>query len=374
MEQKIINLYKTNSINNITNMIGISKHHVKKILSDNGIKLRTNVENLLLARGVTDFQLFSKESMYKMYHDDKMTVHEIAKILGIHHRNVYPWLKKYNIPTIASGQTETIYYVYALCNPLVSGIWNVGNTITQNEPFYIGYGKHDRCFEHMKKYHLRGCNGLKNKLISHILSTGNYPIIHKLKENLSLKEAVKYESEMIKQCKSNNINITNKSNGGEIGGRYVKIVAKYKPDYINFQHKLVKMYDTLEEATTLNGLSKICFKGISGGYVYERYEVNSEVKDILYRKLSDHTINVFADVSLHKNAVCVYDINGNFLKLSKPIIKIDNIIFRMPDGTILHFHHKQYYCVYKKYITWDYKQNILQHTKYMNGRLTIQRL
>lgn len=371
MEQKIIRLYKNNSLTNISKETGLSIYRIKKILINNNIHIRTKTENILLTRGITNFDLFSKDNIHKMYVIDKLSVHKISSILNIHYRNVYSWLKKYDIPVISSKSLEKIYYVYVLCDPLIGGIWNINGFRFYDIPFYIGYGKSDRCFYHMTEHSLKQYNKSKNDKILDILSVGRYPIIHKIKINLCLKEAILLESEMIKYAFHNKIPITNKSNGGEIGGRYVKIVAKYKPDFLNFNHKLMVVYDSINDATIKNKLSKINFDGISGGHIYQKFIKKENVNNILYRKLSKHSVLVYGDISHYDNPVCVYDNDGNFIGLYKQNIVIDTLKFRMPNNLYLYKHPNGYYCIRKNDIKWDHETNIFKHTIYKNGKLTI---
>jgi hypothetical protein len=367
MEQEIIELYPKNSLNKISNLIGVSKYQIKKILSKNNIKLRTVTENILLSRNITDFEKFSKENIERMY--NTMSVYDIADILGIHYRNVYSWLKKYGIKTKASVNNETIYYVYVLCDPHECGFWRMHSYEFCNKPFYVGYGKSDRCFQHMANHSLNKCNSDKNDIINFILNNNSYPIIHKLKTGLTISEAMKIESDMI-NC--DNIKLTNKTNGGEIGGRYMKKIAKYKPNFTTFKHKLIETYISINEAELDNGISKINFKGISGGYVFEKFD--NEAFSVLYRELSEHTIKVYGGINVYPNPVCVYDINGNFVKLSKQNIKLSDISFRMPNNLYLYHHTNGYYCVRKDNIDWDYHDNILKHTIMKNGKLTLSNL
>jgi len=370
MEQKIVSLYKTHSLNNISKITGFSNHKIKKILLNNSIKLRNTTENRLLASGVKNLDLFSKDNIYDMYITKRISVHEIAIILNIHHRNVYSWLKKYNIPTINSDNNEHIYYVYVLCDPFKNGVWEINGYQFFNEPFYIGYGKSDRCMQHMNKYNLKQYNNDKNLRIIDIIKKGIHPTIVKIKMNMNMNDALKLESIMIKSSVIYNF-ITNKSMGGEIGGRYTKFVAKYKPDFVCFNHRLIDIYDSVGEAITKNNISKINFKGISDGYVYEKYFNKQDIPNILFRKLSSHSVKVFGGIEHYKNPVCVYNIKGNFIKLSKPNVSIGNCLFRIPDNLVLYNHKNVYLCVRKNHIKWDYKDNILNHTKYKFGKLTL---
>lgn len=370
MNQEIIDLYKTNSLTKISTITGFSRYKIKKILKDGGVPLRATTENLLLSRGIKNLEMFSKENISMMYKN--MSVHDMAVTLGIHYRNVYPWLRKYNIPTKSSLNNEQTYYVYVLCDPSRIGLWIINGYHFYAKPFYIGYGKSDRCHVHMTNNSLNKCNKSKNDIIKNILLCGKYPIIHKVATDLCMDDAINLESDMIRNAIRNEYDISNKSAGGEIGGRYMITVAKYEPDFTNFNHKYMCTYNSVAEATIKNKISKINFKGISGGFIYRKFDYTENIPEYFYMKLSRHAINVYGETIHHNNPVCVYDINGKFIKISKPNIYINNLFFRMPDNLYLYKHPKGYYCVKKKNVKWNHRENILNHTIMKNGKLTLQ--
>lgn len=90
---------------------------------------------------------------------------------------------------------EQIYYTYALCDPRKSLNQTIEGFYFEHEPFYIGQGKGDRCYDHVKRY--RGCPVKVNKIKS-LLPKGIQPIIVKLKENISQKESLDIEVLLIK--------------------------------------------------------------------------------------------------------------------------------------------------------------------------------
>lgn len=77
------------------------------------------------------------------------------------------------------------YYVYQYINPLTK------------QPYYIGKGKDNRCYIHLnlKSTFNKRFNGYNKKLISQ----GIQPIIIKIKENMTEKDAYNLEEKLIKK-------------------------------------------------------------------------------------------------------------------------------------------------------------------------------
>ena len=79
------------------------------------------------------------------------------------------------------------YYVYAYLNPLEPGRFTTENISFLYKPFYIGKGKDDRIYDHLKdarptrKYK----NSHKINTIKQLVSSGVKPIIIKLHDGLT---------------------------------------------------------------------------------------------------------------------------------------------------------------------------------------------
>jgi hypothetical protein len=110
---------------------------------------------------------------------------------------------------------EKCYYVYALLDPSVKGEFIYESQTFEYEPFYIGRGKKERLF--FTKLIDRGSSYKKNK-IKNLKNIGLEPILTILFSDLSFKESVEKEIELIKKIGRKNLNLgplTNLTDGGE---------------------------------------------------------------------------------------------------------------------------------------------------------------
>ena len=89
---------------------------------------------------------------------------------------------------------NNIFYVYALVDPI------------NRLPFYIGKGKKNRMFVHLKSYDKN--NAKKHKIINLIRNLGHEPVALKIMDNLSEEEALNTEMFYIKEFKEV-LNLTN---------------------------------------------------------------------------------------------------------------------------------------------------------------------
>ena len=276
-QELVIQLYKINNTPAITKVTGLSRFKILTILKNRGVRLHTKQEQLIISSGKADkLHLMTEEAMKRMYCDENMSVQDIAQLLGIHERNVYPWLKKFGIKTKHIDDSgKKIYYTYALCDPREAGGELAGYHLPF-KPFYVGYGKYSRCYQHTKK-NLK-CNAAKIAKIRSIENAGHNVYIQKLGSGMDILQAIKEERFLI----STGIDLTNISSGGEIGGMTAKKTAKYSIDISTGMAKLLTVYQSLREATdSVNGsklaLATLDKMKISYGFLWLTGEHFSDV-------------------------------------------------------------------------------------------------
>lgn len=93
------------------------------------------------------------------------------------------------------------YFVYAYLDPCVNYNQSFDDCIFSFEPFYIGYGSNTRHIDHLKTVMnggIDGSNPFKSRKIKKILNKGFFPIVIKLKDELTLEEAKNLETYLIK--------------------------------------------------------------------------------------------------------------------------------------------------------------------------------
>lgn len=108
------------------------------------------------------------------------------------------------------------YYVYVYLDIRKPGKYVYGDLEFNYLPFYVGKGKGNRMLEHLHEKTI--INYHKTRIISKIQAEGLCPVIFKVKENLSDKEALRIEIETIAKIGRFNMKkgpLTNLTDGGD---------------------------------------------------------------------------------------------------------------------------------------------------------------
>lgn len=107
-------------------------------------------------------------------------------------------------------------YVYLLVDP------------RNQKPFYVGKGVGDRCNFHVQeaKYYVKRKSPKLNK-IRKLMSLGMAPIIVKVEENVSDKQAIEFECLLIAEMRDLGIPLTNMTDGGD-GAKGYKHTEEHK--------------------------------------------------------------------------------------------------------------------------------------------------
>lgn len=109
-----------------------------------------------------------------------------------------------------------VYYVYVYLNPTKPGPFNYGKWKFSHEPFYIGKGKLDRAWSHINITDTR--NKFKQNVLNKIQRLGFLPIILIKRKNLTEKQALTLEINLIDKLGRRDLKLgplTNLTAGGE---------------------------------------------------------------------------------------------------------------------------------------------------------------
>jgi len=144
--------------------------------------------------------------------------------------------------------TET-FYVYVYLDSRKSGIYKYGEHEFKYEPFYVGMGQGWRFKGHLKQCErkldgkITYCNEHKVRIINKIFKQKKVPVIIKIFENITKKEALKKEIDVIKIIGRHDLKtgpLTNKTAGGD-GCRHQSEESRKK-----YGEKMKKKYETGE--------------------------------------------------------------------------------------------------------------------------------
>lgn len=132
---------------------------------------------------------------------------------------------------------DTNYYVYIYLDPRKPGLYKCDEIFLSHKPFYIGKGKNDRCFDHLKEKNAK--NTHKKRVLNKIFNSKQSPIIFIYKQNISQLDAFDLEKNLINFFSIKTL--TNMTLGGLDGDTYsyrseeekYKTCSKLKQNYID---------------------------------------------------------------------------------------------------------------------------------------------
>lgn len=125
------------------------------------------------------------------------------------------------------------YFVYVFLDPNSNGVFKYKDYEFEFEPFYVGKGSGKRIEKHFNYYVKKSKDQTyKYRKIRSIISKGQTPIIKKIIENVSEKEAFFIECDLIKKIGRYDCGfgpLTNHTDGGEgVSGKFTSEETKKK--------------------------------------------------------------------------------------------------------------------------------------------------
>lgn len=224
------------------------------------------------------------------------------------------------------------YYVYIYLNQLIEGYWKYKEYIFTYQPFYVGKGKNNRELHHLYKSNLNKKSHKNNTIKQIIKETGNEPIHFRLIENLSNKDAIRIEAELIETFGRVNEGtgiLTNMTDGGEgvnnFTDRNISKPSLWKPVYqYTLTGNFIKEWESitsvdLDGMQTSNISTSIRKGGTFGGYIwsYEKLDkmeprIKNQMK-ITYKDIKQIDIKTNKIINEFKDALSI-EINLNLRK------------------------------------------------------------
>jgi hypothetical protein len=230
------------------------------------------------------------------------------------------------------------FYVYVYLDPRKPGEFIYDEYKFNYEPFYVGKGKGYRMNKHLsevkcgiyKKDH-------KHNKIKKILEMGLFPIILKIKKNLSENNALKIEKNVIKLIgrSDNKLGpLANTTDGGDgiSGYKMVDDILKKRRRVvlqIDMNGDIINEWKSVKEANYFNkistSISDVCKKKrfSLGGYIWRyknSYNKNLILDEIKDQKQKEHINRV--NNGKHNNIeIEEYDVNGCLINEWKSMIE-----------------------------------------------------
>jgi len=218
------------------------------------------------------------------------------------------------------------FYNYIYLDPRKTGNFNYGEFHFAYEPFYVGKGKGNRLYDHLKESMNRTHNKWKIAKIKKIKKQGLNPIIIKIYNDISEKTALQNEMNLIKIIgRKNKGPLVNLTDGGEgtTGYKHTKednekniknLIKKVYQYDLNLN--LIKEWNSISEASRFHNFKdsniiKCCKKEINTAYnyVWSYKEIDNKGKNVIKRKIKENQNKRGKSTKVYQ-----YDLNLNLIK------------------------------------------------------------
>jgi len=216
---------------------------------------------------------------------------------------------------------ENNYYIYIYLNPLKPGCYKFDDLIFDFEPIYVGKGKNNRSYDHLRhcqnKNNKSGYRRLFYQKLRKIINSGNSPKVITFKQNLSEKEAFDLEILLISKIGRRITRegpLCNNSKGGE--GASGAVAPRYSVCVYDIDGNIVSVEKSVNDCFKKYKIPKITiYKHLYKTRVFP-------TKGLRFRKESDNILKL--DKIQNKKCgtpknnefikIYQYDLEGNFIR------------------------------------------------------------
>lgn len=218
-----------------------------------------------------------------------------------------------------------IFYNYVYLDPRKPGDYNYGDLHFDYEPFYIGKGKNNRCYSHLKQKN----KSYKINKIKKIQNFGLEPVILKIYENLSEEESLINENNLIQLIGRHDKKLgplVNLTDGGEKNYGYIYSKEQLIQMSINRMGDKNAFYGKHHTEETLKNMSESRRGKYDGNKnpMYNKHHNLESLKIMSESKQGKYD----GDKNPRAKKIYLYDLDFNFYKeysTSKEFADVCNI-------------------------------------------------